>query len=187
MGVFFFCYGLSEFLDAIDGMAARKYHQSSNYGAVLDMVTDRCSTSALLVVLSKFYPSYLHLFNLLIAIDLTSHYAHLYSTLSRGKTHKQVDQNTNYFIRLYYGNRNVLFCLCAANEMMFLALYLYHFYHTTWVLIFLFIVLPGGLFKQFMNVFQMIQAFKDMAEGDQVEYIKRLALLKEQAEAKKHS
>jgi len=183
--LFFFCYALSEFLDAVDGYAARLFHQSSTYGAVLDMVTDRCSTSALLVVLAKFYPAWMNLFNLIIAIDITSHYAHLYSSLSRGKTHKQVDANTNYFIRLYYGNRNVLFTLCAANEAMFLALYLYNFYPNYWVIIFLIIVLPGGLFKQFMNVWQMIQAFQEMAETDQVVYAKRLAELK-LAEAKKN-
>jgi len=178
---------LSELLDAADGHAARHYHQSSKYGAVLDMVTDRCSTSALLVILAKFYPGYIHLWNALIAIDLTSHYAHLYSTLSRGKSHKQIDEKTNYFIRLYYGNRNVLFTLCAANEAMFLALYLYNFYPTWWVILFLIIVLPGGLFKQFMNVWQMIQAFSDMAEGDQLEYVQRLAQLKEAAESKKQN
>ena len=35
-------YGLSCLLDAFDGMAARALGQTSKFGAVLDMVTDRC-------------------------------------------------------------------------------------------------------------------------------------------------
>ena len=32
---------LSGFLDAFDGMAARKFNQGTMFGAVLDMITDR--------------------------------------------------------------------------------------------------------------------------------------------------
>lgn len=34
-------YGISCLLDAFDGMAARRFNQSTKFGAVLDMVTDR--------------------------------------------------------------------------------------------------------------------------------------------------
>ena len=46
------CYSISFIADAIDGMAARYFGQSSDYGAVLDMVTDRCSTAGFLLLLS---------------------------------------------------------------------------------------------------------------------------------------
>jgi len=175
--VFFFCYVLSELLDAVDGHAARYFKQTSNFGAVLDMVTDRCSTTALLVVLSNFYSSNILIWIVLICIDLTSHYAHLYSTLSSGATsHKAVDQNTNIFLRLYYGNKYVLFVLCAANEAMFLGLYLLHFHPGPTITLvglkfgavqwFLYFSLPLGAMKQFMNVVQLIQAFSNMAEVD---------------------
>ena len=42
------------------------------------MVTDRSSTAALLAVLAYFYPNMILLFAGLIALDITSHYAHLY-------------------------------------------------------------------------------------------------------------
>lgn len=42
---FFICYALSQLLDAVDGHAARFFNQTSEYGAVLDMVTDRCEFS----------------------------------------------------------------------------------------------------------------------------------------------
>jgi CDP-diacylglycerol--inositol 3-phosphatidyltransferase len=38
---FFIFYAISQLLDAFDGYAARLLGQSSEYGAVLDMVTDR--------------------------------------------------------------------------------------------------------------------------------------------------
>jgi CDP-diacylglycerol--inositol 3-phosphatidyltransferase len=41
--------------DLFDGMAARKFDQCSTFGGLLDMVTDRCSTTGLLCVLSKEY------------------------------------------------------------------------------------------------------------------------------------
>ncbi|PTB79170.1 CDP-diacylglycerol--inositol 3-phosphatidyltransferase [Trichoderma longibrachiatum ATCC 18648] len=41
-------YSISCLLDALDGYAARAFNQSTRFGAVLDMVTDRCTTSCLL-------------------------------------------------------------------------------------------------------------------------------------------
>ncbi len=46
------CYSISFIADAIDGMAARHFKQSSDFGAVLDMVTDRCSTAGFLLIIS---------------------------------------------------------------------------------------------------------------------------------------
>lgn len=37
--------------DLFDGMAARRYNQTSTFGGLMDMVTDRCSTTGLLCVL----------------------------------------------------------------------------------------------------------------------------------------
>ena len=89
-------YGVSCLLDAVDGMAARALKQTSKFGAVLDMVTDRyvfayslrlytlseclysCTTSCLLCYLSAAYPDYSILFQFLIALDFSSHYMHMY-------------------------------------------------------------------------------------------------------------
>jgi len=43
--------------DLFDGMAARRLGQTSSFGGVLDMVTDRCSTLGLLAVLGYEYSS----------------------------------------------------------------------------------------------------------------------------------
>jgi CDP-diacylglycerol--inositol 3-phosphatidyltransferase len=72
-------YSLSCLLDALDGYAARKFNQATKFGAVLDMVTDRCTTSCLLVFLSAAYTNYAVLFQFLISLDLASHYMHMYA------------------------------------------------------------------------------------------------------------
>lgn len=50
------CYGLSQLLDAFDGMAARYFKQSTKFGAVLDMVCDRASNGVMLAILAGLYP-----------------------------------------------------------------------------------------------------------------------------------
>src|SRR3989338_9881913 len=80
-GVFFVCYGLSALMDELDGRFARKFNQCSRFGAVLDMVTDRSATSCLLMVLGHFYPTHMQWYLLCVALDVMSHYAHMYSTL----------------------------------------------------------------------------------------------------------
>lgn len=72
-------YGVSCLLDALDGLAARALNQSSKFGAVLDMVTDRCTTACLLCYLASAYPKYALLYQFLIALDFASHYIHMYS------------------------------------------------------------------------------------------------------------
>jgi hypothetical protein len=51
------CYVASFVGDLFDGMAARKFDQCSSFGGLIDMVTDRCSTTGLLCVLSREYSS----------------------------------------------------------------------------------------------------------------------------------
>jgi CDP-diacylglycerol--inositol 3-phosphatidyltransferase len=50
--IFLSLYTASFLLDAADGHAARLLGQTSQFGAVLDMVTDRLGTNALLLTLS---------------------------------------------------------------------------------------------------------------------------------------
>lgn len=74
-------YGLSCLLDAVDGQAARALNQTSKFGAVLDMVTDRCTTACLLCFLAgtDMYRPYALVFQFLIALDFASHYIHMYA------------------------------------------------------------------------------------------------------------
>jgi hypothetical protein len=89
-------------------MAARRYNQSTTFGAVLDMVTDRCTTSCLLVFLASAWPRWSIVFQGLISLDLASHYIHMYATLTmgaQGQSHKKVDSSRSRILHLYYTNR----------------------------------------------------------------------------------
>ncbi|KAK5116421.1 hypothetical protein LTR62_007968 [Meristemomyces frigidus] len=122
-----FLYSISCLLDALDGVAARQYHQSTRFGAVLDMVTDRCTTTCLLVFLATAKPAYSMVFQGLISLDLASHYIHMYATLSMGgadQSHKAVSKERSWIMNKYYTNKAVLFTFCAFNELFFIALYL---------------------------------------------------------------
>jgi CDP-diacylglycerol--inositol 3-phosphatidyltransferase len=100
-------YTLSCLLDAIDGLAARHLHQSTHFGAVLDMLTDRCTTSCLLVFLATAFPRWSILFQGLISLDYSSHYIHMYATLAMGgnrKSHKEIGDGRHWALRVYYSN-----------------------------------------------------------------------------------
>lgn len=122
-------YGVSCLLDVFDGMFARRLDQSTRFGAVLDMVTDRCTTSCLLCFLTAAYPRCALLFQFLVTLDFSSHYIHMYSTLVTGsKSHKVVDSERSRILSLYYTDTRVLFVFCACNEIFFVCLYLMDFY-----------------------------------------------------------
>ncbi|KAG9240659.1 CDP-alcohol phosphatidyltransferase-domain-containing protein [Calycina marina] len=123
-------YSVSCLLDALDGYAARYFEQSTRFGAVLDMVTDRCTTACLLVFLASAWPRWSLVFQGLISLDLASHYIHMYATLVMGGTetsHKTVAASRSWILNLYYTNKTVLFLCCALNEVFFIALYLLSF------------------------------------------------------------
>ena len=71
-------YAVSCLLDALDGHAARLLNQCSKLGAVLDMVTDRSTTAGLTAYFGHVYPEWMALFLVLIGLDLSSHYMHMY-------------------------------------------------------------------------------------------------------------
>lgn len=126
-----FLYGISCILDAFDGYAARKLGQSTKFGAVLDMVTDRCTTACLLCYLTKTYPRAALVFQFLITLDFSSHYMHMYSTLLTGAaSHKLVTEEMSKILWYYYNDSRTLFFFCAGNELFFVCLYLMEFYPT---------------------------------------------------------
>lgn len=160
-------YGISCLLDALDGTAARKYNQVSSLGAVLDMVTDRSTTSGLMCFLSVAYPRYCVFFQVLLALDLSSHYMHMYASLSVGATHKQVSEESSKLLHLYYTRRDILFTVCFFNESFYGGLYLMFFdrYHTFGKYITI-ISTPLYIFKQVANVIQLQRAALILATND---------------------
>ncbi|KAF2860214.1 phosphatidylinositol synthase [Piedraia hortae CBS 480.64] len=122
-----FLYTVSCLLDALDGMAARHFEQSTRFGTVLDMVTDRCTTTCLLVFLAAGKPAYAIYFQGLICLDVASHWILMFATLAmggQGQSHKNVASRASWIMKVYYSNKTVLFIVCALNELFFISLYL---------------------------------------------------------------
>jgi len=81
-----------------------------------------------LATLCTFYPRWMFLFQLSMVIDISCHWIHLHASLMQGRTsHKFVDASGNPIMKLYYTNRQVLFAMCAGNEIFYASLYLLHF------------------------------------------------------------
>lgn len=170
-------YGVSCLLDALDGTMARKYGQTSSFGAVLDMVTDRSTTTALICFLCVQYPSWSPVFQLLVALDISSHYMHMYATLSTGsQSHKKIEKE-QWLLYLYYSKREVLFLICAFNELFYMGLYVLAFptfpsyelpvlgsCHIGGIIAGL--CLPGYVFKQVANTIQLNRAALMLANKD---------------------
>eukprot|EP00792_Barthelona_sp_PAP020_P008762 TRINITY_DN3247_c1_g1_i7.p1 TRINITY_DN3247_c1_g1~~TRINITY_DN3247_c1_g1_i7.p1 ORF type:complete len:224 (-),score=48.45 TRINITY_DN3247_c1_g1_i7:188-859(-) len=169
-GLLYFC---SFSLDALDGYFARKFDQSTRFGAVLDMITDRFGTSCLLICLASYYPKYTIFFQTEVALDICSHYAHMYATLLEGKeSHKKLDKSKNFILRLYYESRLFLGYLCLCNDLFFLFLYL----TITQAKIFTYLCIftaPFMFVKQSINVVQLISAFESLTKYDLKQRLER--------------
>ncbi|KAF8628433.1 hypothetical protein AX15_003953 [Amanita polypyramis BW_CC] len=174
-------YVISCLLDAVDGQAARALGQTSKFGAVLDMVTDRCTTSCLLCYLSSAYPNYAILFQFLIALDFSSHYMHMYSSLVTGsRSHKLVTSDVSRILWLYYNDSRTLFFICAGNELFFVSLYLMKWMQTsigvgmglTYEELLACISFPVFLVKNIINLVQLWKASKILVGVDLAERAK---------------
>lgn len=106
-------YGVSQLLDAFDGMAARHFNQCTKFGSVLDMVCDRASDAVILAILGSLYPTYSWIFYFDIILDLVSHWYQMYASLLCGEHHKET--KTTWKLLTFYYQKPVLFTLCAGN------------------------------------------------------------------------
>ncbi|CAH8466930.1 unnamed protein product [Schistosoma margrebowiei] len=169
-------YIISCLLDAVDGCCARALNQSTNFGAMLDMIVDRCSTMCLLACLTYFYPPYMLFFQFIMIVDIASHWLHLHSSILSGKSsHKSIDLKANRFLRLYYTNRVVLFLMCAGNELFYTTLYIYHFYTGPKVFAFglwgivICLTAPMAFLKTLISFIQLHAACMNMVSLDELE------------------
>lgn len=168
--IFFVFYLTSFVFDALDGKVARLYNQCSDFGSVLDMVTDRCSTAMLLVLLGTLYPDSYHLFAFGLGLDISSHWFHMYSSIKSGAHHKSDKAQTNFIMRLYYGNFYFFGYLCVGAEVFYIALYLLAFSDDSgiggfggylavyFIRAVVYLCAPGNFLKQFVNVVQLLGA-----------------------------
>ncbi|KAL1769999.1 CDP-diacylglycerol-inositol 3-phosphatidyltransferase [Sigmodon hispidus] len=159
-------YLLSGLLDAFDGHAARALNQGTRFGAMLDMLTDRCSTMCL--------------FQLSMSLDVASHWLHLHSSVVRGsESHKMIDLSGNPVLRIYYTSRPALFTLCAGNELFYCLLYLFSFSEGPLVgsvglfRMGLWITAPIALLKSIISIIHLITAARNMAALDAADGAKK--------------
>ncbi|VDK33363.1 unnamed protein product [Taenia asiatica] len=169
-------YLLSALLDAVDGHVARLLNQSTKFGAALDMLSDRCTTTCLLFTLGVFYPRYLFLFQMSACIDIASHWLHVQSSIQSGSSsHKTISLDGNPLLRVYYTNRVILFIMCAGNELFYAMLYLLHFtkgptsFGLGICLVILYLSLPIAFLKTLISLVHLYAAAVNMAGIDAFE------------------
>ena len=105
--------------DALDGIAARHFDQCSTFGAVLDMVTDRCSTAALFVTLAGLYPQFQLAFIFLLVLDFASHWIQMVSAKGH---HKDIGEDRNLLVRLFYNVYLFFGYCCVGTELFYIML-----------------------------------------------------------------
>ncbi|CAG9538192.1 unnamed protein product [Cercopithifilaria johnstoni] len=165
------CYFLSAASDAVDGYVARLCNQSSRFGAMLDMLTDRCALMALVICCGCFYPDYLFYFQISAVVDIASHWLHFHASDVTGKTtHKQ---SSNAVLHLYYTSRPFLFVMCLGNEAFYSLVYITHFWpgpgvhgvHLISLLAALFF--PFALLKSMISLLHLFNAAQTLVAKDQ--------------------
>jgi CDP-diacylglycerol--inositol 3-phosphatidyltransferase len=116
----FLLYAASYLLDALDGPAARHLGQTSRFGAVLDMVTDRVSTALMLGLLAHAAGGsgrHAHASGwlLLMLLDIAAHWVQMYAAGAAGAaSHKELADEPP--LLTWYYRRSNLFAVCLASE-----------------------------------------------------------------------
>ncbi|EEH56523.1 uncharacterized protein MICPUCDRAFT_11360, partial [Micromonas pusilla CCMP1545] len=152
-------YFLSFVCDELDGRFARMFDQCSEYGATLDMVTDRLSTTGLLMVVAAEVPTLFYPCVGLVMLDIASHWVHVHaSSLRPGgkKSHKDVADSRYFLLRLYYSNRAFMGVCCVSCEV-FLGAF------DTVAKQLCVAALPGFAMKQFANWCQLMGSSRALA------------------------
>jgi CDP-diacylglycerol--inositol 3-phosphatidyltransferase len=109
----------------LDGRFARKCNQCTEFGAVLDMVTDRLATTGLLIILSNIYSEMQFVCISLIFLDISSHWLQMHSQLAIGKRgHKDMRESRFRLLRLYYANRIFMGVCCVSTEVLYLCFFM---------------------------------------------------------------
>lgn len=161
--------------DLFDGWAARKLNQSSTFGGLLDMVTDRCSTMGLLYILGSIQETYRLLYLLLIVLDISSHWCQMYSSVGQHHKSKESNLGRNFLVQWYYQYYYFFGYLCVGAEFTYILAYILHYLdpESIWftpATLFFRVVLPGCIMKQVVNVFQLSSACYLVASHDAEQY-----------------
>jgi CDP-diacylglycerol--inositol 3-phosphatidyltransferase len=174
------CLYITSFVgDLFDGMVARKFHQTSTFGSLLDMVTDRCSTLGMLYILGGDYavkdvdigfPFFRLLFLFLVVLDIASHWCQMNSTSEKHHKSKESNEGRNVIVRWYYQYYWFFGYLCVGAEFSYICLFvrqhLQDSFWASWNTILLYACLPGCFMKQIVNLAQLASACYAVASYD---------------------
>jgi CDP-diacylglycerol--inositol 3-phosphatidyltransferase len=163
------CYMIAFIGDVVDGYVARLFNQSSTFGGVLDMVTDRVSTCGFLAFLPLFYGRRMgFIVVMLIVLDISSHWFHVMSVSSHHKS-KEALAHRNVFLRWYYGIYPLFGYCCVGTELFYVLSYVIHKDHLPleWIKNLCYYgCLPACIMKQFVNLVQLVSAMDAIAQRD---------------------
>jgi len=168
---FLFFYVLSFGLDVVDGYVARKFQQTSRFGAALDIFTDKLSTPGLLLTLSHLYPTWTFFLTCVLMLDVSSHYFHFYSTLLRGVTsHKIIDPSKKrhiyWLLVFFYSYKPYFVWTCLGFESFLVLLYINSFVPSFFAQCLLYATLPSFISKNLVHVSQLLSSVDDIAKYD---------------------
>lgn len=159
--VFLAFYGISYLLDALDGYLARSLNQSSTFGYILDMATDRASSTALIIrIASKTQSPRLRTFLTLTSIlDIFSHFICVCQSSIFKQSHKEHAGKgfISSILKAYY-SRTVLFTVCLFTEVFLMSLLVRVSDSKAKTTPFMAVSLPFFVFKQLTNVAQTVRA-----------------------------
>jgi len=155
----------------VDGYVARLYHQTSRFGAALDIFTDNLSSPGLLLTLSHLYPAWTFEFTCVLVLDVASHYFHFYSTLLRGETsHKNIDPSKKrhiYWLLVWFYGYKPFFAFCCLGFEAFLILLYTNQFVSHWLLsCLLWATFPSFVSKNAVHVAQLLSSMDDIAQFD---------------------
>ena len=127
------CYLLSFAGDLFDGYFARLLNQASDFGAVLDMVTDRAASLGIVTVVAALNPALAPWCTLCQFLDISSHWFAMVAAATAGAHHKSKEANAtrNALVRLYYGSYPFFAYLCVGQETAYIVAYVHSFKPST--------------------------------------------------------
>lgn len=154
---------ISQILDALDGALARRFHQCSALGTILDYSIDRMFVGCWMIVLTVLFPHLWLLFMLILSFDLVSHLFHLYASIQQGKmNHKEQDDHQGVVLQFYYSNRLFMFLVCLFHDLWILTMLIYYFYPNRACLTAVIIFTPFMIFKGYIHLIQLISASRSL-------------------------
>jgi len=145
--------------------------QSSEFGAVLDMVTDRVSTMLLLMLLGgRLFPGRFEIYAFLAALDYSSHWAQMYA--SKGH-HKTTNEDKNIFVRAFYNIYALFGYLCVGTEVFYITQVVLFFQPNAMLggqvrldAVANSLLLPACVGKNIVNLAQLMSGFESVAKRD---------------------